>query len=64
MALSTNMPTPSARPPRVIKFNVKPLKYISAKVATIEMGIVVAMMAVLGMFLRKNRSTHIARAPP
>ena len=39
MALSTIMPTPSARPPKVIWFRVRPPKYSSAKQAMIETGI-------------------------
>ena len=39
MPLSTNMPTPNARPPKLTVFNVKPLKYISANVEMTEIGI-------------------------
>ncbi len=64
MALSTSMPMPSASPPRVIRFRVNPPKYISAKVATTEMGMAVAMMAVLRMLRRKKSSTTTASRPP
>ena len=64
MALSTSMPTPRASPPSVIMFSVKPPKYISAKVAMIEIGMAVAMMAVLRRLRRKNSSTSMANTPP
>ena len=58
------MPTPSANPPRVIRFRVKPPKYIRAKVAMIEIGMAVVIMAVLGMLRKNSNSTRMARAPP
>ena len=64
MALSTSIPTPRANPPRVIKLRVNPPKYIKAKVATTEMGMVVAITAVLGIFRRNSTRTNMARAPP
>jgi len=64
MALSTSMPTPRASPPRVIRFKVNPLKYIKANVAITEIGMVVAIMAVLGMLRRNSSSTMIASPPP
>ena len=54
MALSTIIPTPSASPPKVIWFRVRPPKYSSAKQAMIEIGMDTPMMAVL-VRLRRNR---------
>ena len=64
MELSTIMPTPRARPPRVIRLSVKPPKKINANVVTIEIGIDTEMTRVLGMLRRKNSSTTIASPPP
>ena len=58
------MPMPNARPPRVMRFRVRPPKYIRAKVAMMDMGMDVAMMRVLTMLRRKKNSTSTASSPP
>ena len=58
------MPTPSASPPRVMMFSVKPLTYMRTKVAMMDKGIEMAMTAVLGRLRRKNSSTPTAISPP
>ena len=58
------MPTPMARPPRLMTFRVKPLAYISTKVAMMEKGMEMEMIRVLKKLRRKNSSTPTAiRAP-
>ena len=64
MELSTIMPTPRASPPNVIRLRVNPPKKMSAKVATIEMGIDKEITSVLRMLRRKNSSTMMASPPP
>ena len=64
MELSTSMPIPSARPPKVIVFRVKPAKYIKPKVAMIEIGIAVAMITVLEILRKKRKRIKMARKPP
>ncbi len=64
MELSTIMPTPMARPPRLMMFRVKPLAYISTKVAMMEKGMEMEMIRVLGTLRRKNSSTPIAISAP
>ncbi|OPZ80336.1 MAG: hypothetical protein BWY77_01122 [bacterium ADurb.Bin431] len=64
MALSTSIPMPRARPPKVMLLRVKPLKYISPKVATIEIGMAVAMIEVLERLRRKRSRMTIASRPP
>ena len=64
MELSTNIPTPSASPPKEMMFSVKPLKYISAKVVITETGIATPMMAVLEMLRRKKNRTKTANPEP
>ena len=51
--LSTNIPIPSARPPRDMIFNETPNMFIGAKVATIEIGMARPTMRVLSGFRRK-----------
>ena len=64
MALSTNMPTPRARPPREMMLSETSLINIGAKVATMEMGIQTPMMSVWARLRRKtNRTTMAMRAP-
>src|SRR5207248_5459008 len=46
IAASTIMPMPSARPPNVMVFSVKPLKYSSANVPMTETGIDVQTISV------------------
>ena len=61
---STIMPTPSARPPNVIVFNVNPEKYRRANVPTIEIGIDVQMITVDRRFRRKRKMmATTSRAP-
>ncbi len=62
--LSTIMPTPSAKPPSVIRLSVKPARKMSANVATSEMGMAMAMINVLRKLRRKKKSTRIAKTPP
>ena len=62
--LSTNMPTPSASPPKLTVLSVKPLKYISAKVAMTEIGIATPMISVEVRLRRKNSSTNTASTAP
>ena len=62
--LSTIMPTPRARPPRLIRFRVKPPKYSRAKVAITEIGIDSAMTTVLRTLRRNSSSTKTASTPP
>ena len=64
MELSTSIPTPSARPPRVIRLSVIPEKYMSAKVAMMETGMATAMTAVLRTLRRNTSRTSTASAPP
>ena len=64
IALSTNMPTPKANPPNETVFNVKPLKYISAKVEITEIGIAAPMIIVLEKLRRKNNKTTTASRAP
>jgi hypothetical protein len=58
--LSTSMPTPRARPPSDTRFSVKPPKYTSMKVATMEIGMAAAMTTVLRMLRRNTSSTRTA----
>jgi len=55
---------PRASPPKVMLLRVKPLKYISPKVATIEIGMAVAMIEVLERLRRKSSRMTIASRPP
>jgi len=64
IALSTSMPTPRARPPRVMRLRVNPAKYSSAMVAMMETGMAVAMTSVLRTFRRKKSRTSMVRMPP
>ncbi len=43
MELSTNIPTPSARPPRLMMLRLTPAASMSAKVPTTEIGIASAI---------------------
>ncbi len=58
------MPTPRARPPRVIRLRVRSKKNINAKVASMEMGMARAITTVLRTALRKNSRIRTARPPP
>ena len=58
------MPTPSASPPRVIRFSVNPMNSISANVAMTLIGIALAMTRVLRALRRNARSTRTANPPP
>ncbi len=64
MLLSTSMPTPSARPPIVSRFNVKSEKYIRTNVKMTEYGIAMPMMIGLLTFLRNKNNTAIAKTAP
>ena len=64
MASSTSRPRPRARPPKVMMFNVRLLKYIRLKAATMEIGMDRLMIAVTPSFRRKMNRTMIARMPP
>ena len=64
IALSTSMPTPSAKPPNEIVFSVNPLKNISANVEITEIGIAIAMISVLEKLRKKNSSTSTASTAP
>ncbi len=62
--LSTTMPTAKAIPARLMTLSVRPKKFISRKVPTIEIGIAAATTKVLERLRRKTSSTRIARVPP
>ena len=62
--LSSSIPIPKARPPKVMMFRVNPPKYISPNVAMIETGIAVAIIAVLDTLRRNKNRTIIAKIPP
>ena len=64
MELSTSIPIPKARPPRLIRFKLIPLKCIKMNVATIDIGIEKLIMTVFGRCLRKMKITRIARIDP
>ena len=53
MAQSTRLPTPNASPPKDIMFIETLEKYISAKVAITEIGIVRVTIKELQTFLKK-----------
>ena len=64
IALSTSIPAPNARPPKVIIFRVKPLKYIRLNVATMDIGIAKAIIAVTFMRRKKMKRTKTAISTP
>ncbi len=64
IALSTNMPTPKARPPKDIILRLILPKYIRQKVAIIEMGIDTMITAEERSSRRKNSRTKKASMPP
>ncbi len=64
MALSSNSPTPSASPPRLITFSVRPAAPIIAKVAMTASGIERPMTKLLRRLPRKASTTSIASVPP
>ena len=64
MLLSTSIPTPSASPPRLIRFSDTPSNCSGTKVASSEIGIDTAITAVARRSRRKNSSTSTASAPP
>jgi len=64
IALSTIIPMPRARPPKVIWFSVSPEKNSRPKVAVIEIGIARAMIPVVDPFRRKRYRIRTASNPP
>ena len=62
--LSTNIPTPSARPPKETVLSVKPLKYISANVEITEIGMAKPMMNMPEKLRRKKSRTKTAKPAP
>ena len=62
--MSTSIPTPSASPPREIRFILKSAKYISAKVVTIDTGIAIPTIKVDLIFLKNKKRIIIAKRPP
>ena len=64
MALSTNIPAPSASPPSVMILRVSPAKYINTKVAMMETGIAKLTMKVGPILLRKRKRTNTASRMP
>ncbi len=64
MALSTINPTPRAKPPKLIWFSVRSLKYNNAKVAIIDIGMDTAIMKVEDPFLKKIYKITTANSAP
>jgi len=58
------MPTPSARPPRVIIFSVYFARYNGMNVAMMEIGIARDMIRVGRQFLRNKNMIRMAIIPP
>ena len=63
-ASSITIPTISVSASIVIWFSVKPIAAISPKVATIEVGMAMAVMNVARKFQRKTKTTMAARILP
>ena len=64
MELSTSMPTPRVRPAKVIRFSVRPEKYMAPRVMQSEVGMARAMISVLLKFARnRNRTMTASRMP-
>ena len=59
--LSISIPAPSAKPPKVIMFRVRLLKYIKLKVAIIDIGIATLTITVERTFLKKIYKIMMAR---
>ncbi len=64
MALSTNIPTANANPPKVIIFNVILLKYNKINEAINEIGIDTPTIKVDLIFFRKIYKTAMANIEP
>ena len=64
MLLSTNNPTASAIPPKLIMFKLISLAYIRLKVAITDTGIETEIITVAQKSLRKRYSTNMAKIPP
>ena len=64
MALSTSMPTPSARPPRVTTFRLWSAKFMPNSVAKTETGTAAATITVAPAERRKTASTRMASMMP
>ena len=64
MELSTSMPTPRARPERLIMLRVTPEKYISTTANIRLMGMLKATTRVGRRSLRKRASTSTASTAP
>ena len=62
--LSISSPMPSARPPRLMMFRVRPPSPIMAKVASTASGIDRPMMKVRRRLPRNSSTISIARAAP
>lgn len=62
--LSTSMPTPSARPDRLIMFRVTPEKYISTTANIRLMGMLNATTPVGRRSFRNSASTRMASSAP
>ena len=61
---STSIPIPRARPPRLIMFSVRPVRFIGANTAATETGIATEITAVVLKSLRNRYRTRIASSPP
>ncbi len=62
--LSTSMPMPRVNPPSDMMFSEMSSLYMATKVATTEMGMLVAMIRVLRRSRRNSSSTTMASSPP
>src|SRR5690625_1204958 len=62
--LSTIIPTPNARPPRVRIFNVSPVKYIKVNVEIMAIGIDTPITIVALTLFRNKSKTMSEMAPP
>ncbi len=63
-ASSMTIPTTRVRASSVMTFRVKPMKWMAAKVATIELGMARPAMIVGRKRRRKNHTTMAARSEP
>src|SRR5699024_8951437 len=64
MELSTIIPIPSASPPSVNMFNVSPVKYISAKVEIIAIGIDNPITTVARTLFKNSNNINTEMTPP
>ena len=64
MVSSTSMPIASAMPPSDMMFSDRPAPYITLKVATTEIGIAMATIAVVHALRRNRYRIRIASRPP